>query len=152
MRSQFERERADRDRCRTFLFKGENCIGSGKNEKSAPIVIGMELRSQLWDWARQSGGNLDETILAQPKFCSGRRTFPEISTRRGHNSQPAPSQTQKIPGVTCRYRGNFGDYRGVLREHIPRTLGVNPGSFRGFFGQNLNNCRLTKRLEPYSHK
>jgi DNA gyrase/topoisomerase IV subunit A len=36
-------------------------------------------------------------------------------------------QAQKIPGVTCRHRGNFGDYRGVLREHIPGTLGINPG-------------------------
>jgi hypothetical protein len=38
---------SDRDRCRTFLFKGKNCIGSGKNEKSAPIAIGVKLRSQL---------------------------------------------------------------------------------------------------------
>jgi hypothetical protein len=36
-------------------------------------------------------------------------------------------QAQKIPGVTCRHQGNFRDYKGVLREHIPRTLGVNPG-------------------------
>jgi hypothetical protein len=56
-------------------------------------------------------------------------------------------QTQKIPGVTCRHQGNFRDYGGFLRRHISGTLGINPGSFRGFLGQNLNNSRLTKCLE-----
>jgi hypothetical protein len=47
LRSQLETERADRDRYRTFWLKRENCIGSEKNKKSAPIAIGVELRSQL---------------------------------------------------------------------------------------------------------
>jgi hypothetical protein len=38
----FETEGTDRDRCRIFWLKGENCIGSGKNEKSAPITISVE--------------------------------------------------------------------------------------------------------------
>jgi hypothetical protein len=40
-------ECADRDRWRTIWLKRKNCIGSGKNEKLAPIAIGVELRSQL---------------------------------------------------------------------------------------------------------
>jgi hypothetical protein len=43
LRSQLETERVDRDRCRTFWLKRKNCIGSGKNKKLAPIVIGVDL-------------------------------------------------------------------------------------------------------------
>jgi hypothetical protein len=44
---QLKTERADRDRCRTIWLKRKNCIGSGKNEKLAPIAIVVEVRSQL---------------------------------------------------------------------------------------------------------
>jgi hypothetical protein len=47
LRSQFETECADRDQWRTIWLKRKNCIGSGKNKKSAPIAIGVELRSRL---------------------------------------------------------------------------------------------------------
>jgi hypothetical protein len=57
------------------LFKGKNCIGSGKNGKLAPIAIGVELRSQLWDWARRSGEDWGGTLRATEKFCSGRHTL-----------------------------------------------------------------------------
>ena len=38
---------SDRDWCKTIWLKGKNCISSGKNEKLAPIVIGVEVRSQI---------------------------------------------------------------------------------------------------------
>jgi hypothetical protein len=47
LRSQFETECADHDRCRTFWLKGKNCIGSEKNGKLAQIAISVEVRSQL---------------------------------------------------------------------------------------------------------
>ena len=44
----FGTEGADRDQCRIIWLKGKNYIGSGKkNEKLAPITIGVEVRSQL---------------------------------------------------------------------------------------------------------
>jgi len=69
----------------------------------------IELRSQL-ETERTDREEIEaELSPAKAKSCSGRHTFGEINTRRGHDSQPAPSKAQKIPGVTCRYRGNFRD-------------------------------------------
>ena len=119
-------------------------LGNSESEKELLKQELVELRSQLKTERADRKEIETELSPAKAKFCSGRQTFREINTRRRHNSQPTPSQTQKIPGVTCRHRGNFRDYGGVLREHIPRTLGINPGAFRGFPEQNLNNCRLTK--------
>ena len=98
MRSQLETERADRDRCRTFLFKGKNCIGSGKNEKSAPIVIGVEVRSQVETERADQERIGAELLPAKEKFCSGRHTLGEVRTRRGHNFQPArPPSAKNLP-------------------------------------------------------
>jgi len=39
---------------------------------------------------------------AKAKFCSGRQTFREINTRRGHNSQPARPPNAKNQKPTWR--------------------------------------------------
>ena len=84
--SQLETKRADRDRCRTFWLKRENCIGFGKNKKSAPIAIGVEVRSQLETERADREKTEAELLPAKAKFCSGRHTFGKINTRRGNHS------------------------------------------------------------------
>jgi len=41
---------------------------------------------------------IEAELPEQAKFCSGRHTFGEINTQRGHNSQPArPPGTKNLP-------------------------------------------------------
>jgi hypothetical protein len=78
VRSQLETERADRDRCRTIWLKRKNCIGSGRNEKSAPIAIGIEVRAQL------------ETEGADPEEIEAKRS----SLKK--NSAPVATVSKKL--------------------------------------------------------
>jgi hypothetical protein len=133
-------------------LKGKIASALEKNEKLAPIAIGVEVRSQL-----ETEGADRKQIEAQlselkknsaPAATLLEKSTPDVATVLSQLAR----QTQKIPGVPRRHRGNFRDYRGVLRRHIPGTLGINPGSFRGFSGQNLNNSTLTKWLKTCDRK
>jgi len=121
-------------------------LGNSANEKELLKQKLVELRSQLeTECANREETEAELFELKQnsaPAATLSEKLTPDAATILSQLAR----QAQKIPGVTCRHRDNFGDYRGVLREHIPGTLGINPGSFRGFPGQNLNNCRLTKSL------
>jgi len=71
-------------------------LGNSRTKKALLKQELMELRSQL-ETERADREEIEaELSPAKTKFCSGRHSFPKINTRRGHNSQPAPSQTQKI--------------------------------------------------------
>jgi hypothetical protein len=53
------------------LFKGKNCIGFGKNEKSAPIAISVKLRSQLE--TERADRDRCRTFWLEEKNCIGSR-------------------------------------------------------------------------------
>jgi hypothetical protein len=70
----------------------------------------VELRSQL-ETERADQEKIEAELLpAKAKFYSGRHSFREIHTRRGPNSQPAPSQMQKI-------KNRFGGLGSHLRNY-----------------------------------
>jgi chromosome segregation ATPase len=71
-------------------------LGNSENEKEPLKQELVELRSQL-ETERAGRERIGaELSPATEKFCSGRHTFREVSTRRGQTSQPDPSQAQKI--------------------------------------------------------
>jgi hypothetical protein len=79
-----------------------------KNEKLAPIAIGVEVRSQL-ETERADRKEIEAELLsAKTKFCSGRQTFPEINTPPCHNSQPASSQRKKL-------KTDLGNLKAILQ-------------------------------------
>jgi hypothetical protein len=87
----------------------------------------VELRSQL-ETERADQEELEAELFelkqnSAPAATVSKKLTPDVATILSQLAR----QAQKIPGVTCRHQGNFGDYRGVLREHIPGTLGINPG-------------------------
>jgi hypothetical protein len=74
---------------------------------NAPIAIGVELRSQL-ETERASRSEIEaELSPAKEKFCSGRRTFAEVNTRHGHNSQPARPPDAKNQKLTWQIWKSF---------------------------------------------
>jgi hypothetical protein len=91
--SQLDTECADRDRCRTFWLKRKNCIGSGKNEKLAPIAIGVEVRSQL------------ETERASRKKIGA-----QLSELK-KNSAPAATLSEKLEPDTATILSQLGARR-----------------------------------------
>jgi hypothetical protein len=98
---QLKTERADRDRCRTIWLKRKNCIGSGKNEKLAPIAIVVEVRSQF-ETERVDQKKIGAQLSEKEQNSSPAATLLEKSTPEAATilSQLA-RQTQKTPGVTC---------------------------------------------------
>jgi len=93
----------------------------------------QELRSKL-ETERASREEIEaELSPAKTKFCSGHHTFREINTRRGHNSQPAPSQTQKVKNQFGGLGSHFRDF-GKLRR------------------QNFTDGKLTKWLQYCNRK
>jgi chromosome segregation ATPase len=68
-------------------------LGNSRTKKASLKQELIELRSQL-ETERTDREEIEaELSPAKTKFCSGHHSFPKINTRRGHNSQPAPSQT-----------------------------------------------------------
>jgi phenylalanyl-tRNA synthetase alpha subunit len=53
----------------------------------------QELRSQFETEHADQEEIEAELSPAKARFCSGRHSSQKVNTRRGHNSQPAPSQT-----------------------------------------------------------
>jgi hypothetical protein len=80
----------------------------------------VELRSQL-ETERADQEEIEAELLpAKAKFYSGRHSFREIHTRRGHNSQPAPSQTQKIKNRLGGLGSHVKNYRKWKQENYYR--------------------------------
>jgi hypothetical protein len=78
------------------------------SKQSSPF---MELRSQLEIELADLEEIEVELSPAEAKFCSGRHAFRKINTRCGHNSQPAPSQTQKIKNRPGGFGSHLRNYR-----------------------------------------
>jgi hypothetical protein len=109
LRSQLETERADRDRCRTIWLKRKNCIGSGRNEKSAPIAIGVEIRSQL-ETERADHSELKAELLelkqnSAPAATLSKKLTPDAATILSQLAR----QAQKI-------KNRFGGLGSHLRD------------------------------------
>ena len=88
-------------------LKEKDCITSGRKWKISADRARCGGLIATWDRARLAGGNWGETILAKGKFCLCRRTFPEINTRRGHNSQPARPPSAKNQKLTWQIWKSF---------------------------------------------
>jgi hypothetical protein len=56
-------------------------------------------------------------LRAKAKFCSGHHSFRKINTRRRHNSQLAPSQTQKIKNRLGGLGSHLRNYRKWKQEN-----------------------------------
>jgi len=80
----------------------------------------VELRSQL-ETERADQEEIEaELSPAEAKFCSGRHAFRKINIRRGHNSQPAPSQTQKIKNRLGGLGSHLRNYRKWKQKNYYR--------------------------------
>jgi len=78
----------------------------------------QELRSQL-ETERADRGEIEaELSPAKAKFCSDRHAFGEINTRRGYNSQPAPSQAQKAKNRFSRLGSHLRDFGKLRRQNF----------------------------------
>jgi hypothetical protein len=62
-------------------------LGNSESEKE---LLGNKCRNcdRNLRLAHRSGEDWGRTLGAKRKFCSGRHTFSEVNTRRGHNFQP----------------------------------------------------------------
>jgi len=80
----------------------------------------MELYSQL-ETERADREEIEaELSPAEAKFCSDRHAFRKINTRCDHNSQPAPSQTQKINNRLGGLGSHLRNYRKWKQENYYR--------------------------------
>ena len=70
-------------------------LGNSASEKELLKQELVELRAQLQIERADREEIEAELSPAKTKCCSGRHSFRKINIRRGNNSQPAPSQTQK---------------------------------------------------------
>jgi hypothetical protein len=76
----------------------------------------VELRSQL-ETERADQEEIEaELSPAKAKFCSGHQTFQQINSRRHHNYQSAPSQTQKIKNRLGRLGSHLRDFGKLRRQ------------------------------------
>jgi hypothetical protein len=96
VRSQLETERADRDRWRTIWLKRKNCIGSGKNEKLAPITIGVELRSRLETGAPIGRGLGRNSRPLQKNFAPAAELFQKLTPDAATILSQLARQAQKL--------------------------------------------------------
>ena len=101
----------------------KNLLQRGRDVEK--ILEILEASPENWFWTLPllyAGGQIN--ISCYPFFDTAPATITHRQARikkrvlpntaghgrgRGDNSQPAPSQTQKIPGVICWHRGNFRD-------------------------------------------
>jgi hypothetical protein len=82
-------------------------LGNCASEKELLKQKLVEVQSQL-EVERASREEIGaELSPAKAKFCSGRHTFGEISTRRGNNSQPARPPNVKNPRCHLRTLRQF---------------------------------------------
>jgi hypothetical protein len=82
-------------------------LGNSASEKELLKQELVELRSQLETERADRERIGAELSPAKGKFCSGRRTFPEVNTRRGHNSQPARPPSAKNQKLTWQIWNSF---------------------------------------------
>jgi len=80
----------------------------------------MELYSQL-EKERADREEIEvELSPAEVKFCSGHHAFQKINTQCDHNSQLAPSQTQKIKNGLGGLGSHFRNYQKWKQENYYR--------------------------------
>jgi chromosome segregation ATPase len=107
LRQELETVRAENQRLHIEL-------GNSESERESLKQEVQELRLQLETEHADREEIEAELSAAEAKFCSGRHAFRKINTRCGHNSQPAPSQTQKIknrPGGLGSHLRNYRKWR-----------------------------------------
>jgi chromosome segregation ATPase len=101
-------------------------LGNSRTEKASFKQELVELRSQL-ETERADQEKIGAERSSLKKNSAPAATLSEKLTPDAATISASSEPDEKNPGVTCRHRSNFGDYKGVLREHIPGTLGINPG-------------------------
>jgi len=93
-------------------------LGNSESEKEFFRQEVQELLSQLTTGRADLEEIESELSPAKTKFCFGRQTFQEINTWCGHNSQPAPSQTQKIKNLLNRLGNHLRDFGKLRRQNF----------------------------------